>query len=515
MRRRSPLAAIAVAGLAVATMAGLLAGGPGGTAAAAEAKAPAATAATTGTAGCGQAPALASGTHTIQSSGQARSYILELPSNYTSSHPYRLIFGFHWLNGTAADVDSGDNFGAAWSYYGLRAQAGATTIFVAPQGINNGWANSGGADLTFVQNMLSLFESGLCIDPSEIFAMGWSYGGAMTYAVACAMPTVFRAVAVYSGANLSGCSPGTQPVPYLGFHGVSDNVLPIADGRALRDTFVKNNGCTPQNPPEPAPGSLTHIVTTYSGCRAGYPVVWAAFDGGHTPDPVDGSPNSNGSTTWTKALAWDFFSQFQSTISGPGNTVTVTSPGNQSGTVGTAASVQIQASDSASGQTLAYAATGLPAGLSISSSTGLISGTPTTAGSSTVTVTAKDGTGASGSATFTWTVGTATGGGTCRVAYTTASQWGGGFVASVTVTDTGTAAISGWTLKFTFPGDQQITSAWSGTASQSGQNVTITNASYNASIAPGGSTSLGFQGTWNTSDAAPAAFTLNGATCTT
>ena len=116
---------------------------------------------------------------------------------------------------------------------------------------------------------------------------------------------------------------------------------------------------------------------------------------------------------------------------------------------------------------------------------------------------------------FTWTLGTATGGGTCRVAYTTANQWGGGFVASVTVTDTGTAAISGWTLKFTFPGDQQITNAWSGTASQSGQNVTIANASYNASIAPGGSTSLGFQGTWNTSDAAPAAFTLNGATCTT
>ena len=178
----------------------------------------------------------------------------------------------------------------------------------------------------------SLFESGLCIDPSEVFALGWSYGGAMTYAVACAMPTVFRAVAVYSRADLSGCSPGTQPVPYLGFRGGSANVLPIADGEALLSTFVKNNGCTPQNPPVPTPGSLTHIVTTFSGCRPGYPVVFAAFDGGHTPDPVDGSPNSNGDTTWTKTLTWDFFSQFQSTIgTPPGNTVTVTSPGNQSG----------------------------------------------------------------------------------------------------------------------------------------------------------------------------------------
>jgi hypothetical protein len=77
--------------------------------------------------------------------------------------------------------------------------------------------------------------------------------------------------------------------------------------------------------------------------------------------------------------------------------------------VGTPASLQIKATDSASGQTLTYTASGLPAGLSISSSTGLISGTPTTAGSTSVTVTAKDTTGASGSATFTWTVSAAGG----------------------------------------------------------------------------------------------------------
>ena len=97
--------------------------------------------------------------------------------------------------------------------------------------------------------------------------------------------------------------------------------------------------------------------------------------------------------------------------SSSGNTVTVTGPGNQSGTVGTAASLQIRASDSASGQTLTYTATGLPAGLSISSATGLITGTPTTAGTSNVTVTATDTTGASGSATFTWAVSSSSGSG--------------------------------------------------------------------------------------------------------
>ncbi|WP_207892231.1 putative Ig domain-containing protein [Streptacidiphilus pinicola] len=95
---------------------------------------------------------------------------------------------------------------------------------------------------------------------------------------------------------------------------------------------------------------------------------------------------------------------------GTGNTVTVNNPGSQTGTVGTAASLQISGSDSASGQTLTYSATGLPAGLSISSS-GLISGTPTTAGTSSVTVTAKDTTGASGSTSFSWTESSGGGGG--------------------------------------------------------------------------------------------------------
>ncbi|HEY6791876.1 MAG TPA: malectin domain-containing carbohydrate-binding protein, partial [Trebonia sp.] len=75
---------------------------------------------------------------------------------------------------------------------------------------------------------------------------------------------------------------------------------------------------------------------------------------------------------------------------GTGNTVTVTNPGTETWAVGTAASLQVAATDSASGQTLTYSATGLPAGLSISSTSGLISGTPTAAGTGSATVTVKD-----------------------------------------------------------------------------------------------------------------------------
>jgi hypothetical protein len=196
----------------------------------------------------------------------------------------------------------------------------------------------------------------------------------------------------------------------------------------------------------------------------------------------------------------------------------VTNPGNQSGTVGTAQSVQIRATDSG-GAALTYSATGLPAGLSVNSSTGLISGTPTASGSSSVTVTARDSTGASGTTTFTDSIassggGGGGGGGACHVTYTTQSQWAGGFVGQVVIKNTSSSPISSWTLKFTFPGDQHITSDFNGAFSQSGEAATLTNASYNGALAAGASTTVGFQGTWTNSDAVPTSFTLNGATCT-
>ncbi|MET8549291.1 cellulose binding domain-containing protein [Micromonospora zamorensis] len=299
-KRRHLLTSIAAAAvLLAATVGGALSGGFRG-----------AVAATNGTlaatAGCGKAPTLTSGTRTIQSSGQSRTYNLRIPDGYDRNHPYRLIFGFHWLNGSANNVTSA-------GYYGLQPLSNNSTIFVAPQGLNAGWANTNGRDLTLFDDISRQIESDLCVDTTQRFALGWSYGGAMSYAVACARPTIIRAVTVLSGANLSGCNGGTQPVAYFGIHGTFDSVLNISQGRQLRDTFVRNNGCTAQSPREPSRGSLTHITTAYAGCRAGYPVQWAAFDGDHTPSPVDGSGSPNDSRTWTSGEIWRFFGQFEST----------------------------------------------------------------------------------------------------------------------------------------------------------------------------------------------------------
>jgi endoglucanase len=104
-------------------------------------------------------------------------------------------------------------------------------------------------------------------------------------------------------------------------------------------------------------------------------------------------------------------------------------------------------------------------------------------------------------------------GGPCHVTYGRQSEWPSGFVAQVAIADTGTAPIVGWTLTFRFGGDQVITNAWNATASQSGSAVTLTSLSYNGTIAPGQSTSVGFQGTWSASDASPTSFSVNGVAC--
>ncbi|KOV57250.1 putative Ig domain-containing protein [Streptomyces sp. MMG1121] len=132
--------------------------------------------------------------------------------------------------------------------------------------------------------------------------------------------------------------------------------------------------------------------------------------------------------------------------SSSGNTVTVTNPGSQSTTTGSSVSLQIKASDSA-GAALTYSASGLPTGLSINSSTGLISGTASTAGTYQVTATAKDSTGASGSTSFTWTVGSS--GGTCSGSQLLANpgfesgSTGWSATSGVITNDTGEAAHGG------------------------------------------------------------------------
>lgn len=102
---------------------------------------------------------------------------------------------------------------------------------------------------------------------------------------------------------------------------------------------------------------------------------------------------------------------------------------------------------------------------------------------------------------------------TCRVAYTLQSQWPGGFVVSVAISNTATSPVNGWTLGFAYQGDQQVKYAWNAAVNQSGATVTARSLDWNAVIPAGGSVSFGVQGTWTASLAAPTGYSLNGVAC--
>ncbi|MCX7681753.1 MAG: cellulose binding domain-containing protein [Anaerolineae bacterium] len=105
-------------------------------------------------------------------------------------------------------------------------------------------------------------------------------------------------------------------------------------------------------------------------------------------------------------------------------------------------------------------------------------------------------------------------GAACAVTYVIASDWGSGAGVNVTIKNNGSTAINGWTLAWTFPGNQQITSMWNATYTQSGASVSARNMDYNAIIpANGGTVSFGFNLSYSGTNATPLSFTLNGITC--
>lgn len=102
--------------------------------------------------------------------------------------------------------------------------------------------------------------------------------------------------------------------------------------------------------------------------------------------------------------------------------------------------------------------------------------------------------------------------GSCQVT-SSVNAWNTGLVGQITIANTGTSAINGWSLGFTLGSGQTITSGWNASYSPTSGQVTATNLGYNSSIPPGGSTSIGFQATHGGNDAAPTGFTLNGMAC--
>jgi poly(3-hydroxybutyrate) depolymerase len=273
--------------------------------------------------GCGKAPTIASSNYNnghhiaITVGSMPREYILNVPTNYDNTHPYKFVIAYHELNGNDDEMYK-------YSYYNLLPLSNNSTIFVAPNGQQNnanctqaggcGWPNPSDTDMKFADALVAQIEENFCVDTNRIFATGWSYGASMSEQTACERPLTgpvngwgVRAIAVYSVAYLSNTdnckASSSKPVAYYASHGTNDVTLQYSGGVSIAQTWAAADGCTAQTPTQ-ATGN--HVCTNYMGCAAGYPVEFCSFVGPHTPNPTD--PGQ--SKSWEYQNVWNFLSQF-------------------------------------------------------------------------------------------------------------------------------------------------------------------------------------------------------------
>jgi poly(3-hydroxybutyrate) depolymerase len=276
-------------------------------------------------AGCGKAPTLTSSQYnngnpiSITVNGSQRRYILQVPANYDNSKPYKFVLGIHALNSNDKSVYSE-------KYYGLLPLSNNTTIFAAPNGVQNsgspcsgnnagdsgcGWP-SGNNNMQLMDAVVKQVTENFCVDMDRIFATGWSYGASMSYEVGCQRPLGgpsasanwgVRAIAIYAVRQMSGSCKPSVPIGYYLSHGTNDNVLGYDGGVDLTKNYATTNGCTWATPPK---ASGAHICTNLTGCKTGYPAEFCSFVGGHTAYPDSGSP----SNSWGPAEVWKFLGQF-------------------------------------------------------------------------------------------------------------------------------------------------------------------------------------------------------------
>jgi poly(3-hydroxybutyrate) depolymerase len=243
--------------------------------------------------GCGSANPLESGSFTANIDGVTRNYTIDVPSDYDTNEPYRLIFVWHPLGGSAGGV-------VGSGYNGLKSLANNTAIFVAADGLDGsnheasgrGWWNVDGTDMKLLTSMLDNLTTNLCIDQDRIFSTGFSFGGMMSYTVGYHFD-VFRAIAPCSGdlEIIPHDENNTDPLPVMAFHGDNDNFVTTARGRAARDRYLMRNSCGTQTEPvDPSP------CVQYQDCDV--PTFWCEFPGAHT--------------TWSEQppAIWKFFSEF-------------------------------------------------------------------------------------------------------------------------------------------------------------------------------------------------------------
>ncbi|GLW11070.1 hypothetical protein Misp01_61980 [Microtetraspora sp. NBRC 13810] len=372
-----------------------------------------------------------------------------------------ILVAVHYCTGSGPAFYSGTEFASLADRYGFivvypsATRSGSCFDVSSPQALTH----NGGSDPVGIVSMVRYVQQRHNGDPDRVYVTGASSGGMMTNVLLGAYPDVFKAGAAFMG------------VPFACF--------------ATTDGSSWNSAC--------ANGTISRTPQQWGD------LVRAAYPGYSGPRPRMQTWHGTEDTTlrypnfqeqikqWTDVHG---LSQTPAFTDRPQSNWTRTRYG------GTGTSVPVEA---ISVQGVGHS---LPTGgmaAAVIQFLGLTGGPPGSPGPSP-------------SPTPTPTT-TPPPGGTCRVTYTM-NTWNTGFTAAVTIANTGSATVGGWSLAYALPAGQAVTSAWNATVSPAGGQVTARNAPYNATIAPGASVSFGYQATHTGNTGEPTAFTLNGTNCT-
>ncbi|GHF08311.1 hypothetical protein GCM10014715_75300 [Streptomyces spiralis] len=368
-----------------------------------------------------------------------------------------VLVAVHYCTGSGPAFYSGTEFASLADRYGFLVvypsvtRSGGCFDVSSPQALKRG----GGSDPVGIMSMVTYAEQHYGADPNRVFVTGASSGAMMTNVLLGDYPDVFKAGAAFMG------------VPFGCF--------------ATTDGSSWNSAC--------ANGTVTKTPQQWGDlARAAYPgytgprprmQLWHG-----TEDTTLRYPNFGEEIKqWTDVLG---VSQTPAFTDHPQSTWTRTRYGG-TGTQAPVEAISVQGA----GHTLPTAGMAARA-ISFFGLDSTTTQPPTDPPTDPPTTPA----------------------GACRVTYTT-STWSTGLTAQITVTNTGTAQVDGWALTFTLPSGQTITSGWNATFSPAGGTVTARNVAYNAVLAPGASTTVGFQATHTGDTGAPASFSLNGSTCQT
>ncbi|MBB5872816.1 poly(hydroxyalkanoate) depolymerase family esterase [Allocatelliglobosispora scoriae] len=401
---------------------------------------------------------------------------LYVPNNVAARPP--ILVAVHYCTGSGPAFYSGTQFASLADQYGFiviypsATRSGSCFDVSSPQALTH----NGGSDPVGIVSMVNYVLQRNNADPSRVYVTGASSGGMMTNVLLGAYPDVFKAGASFMG------------VPFGCF--------------ATTDGSMWNSTCANGQLIKTAQQWGDQVRAAYPGYTGARPRVqlWHG-----TNDQTLRYPNfGEAIKQWTNVHG---LSQTPSSTDTPQSGWTRTRYGSTGGTAQVEAiSLNGVGHDlPQSGQAaLAIAFLGLngttPPSPSVSPSASRPP-SPSASPSASPSVSASPSPSSSPQPS-----------GPCRIGYVL-NPWNTGLTAEITITNTGTTAISGWSLVFTLAGGQVITSGWNATYAPTSGQVTARNVSYNGSIAPGASTGIGFQATHTGNTTRPATFTLNGATC--